>query len=344
MTGRPVDAYLIGRRYGHHATRSGYESFHRRLNASVLPSPPFRSLQRGWRLDYALERRLDRPSYTVALLAQELAVSAHVAVRRGTPHHLIYADTDLRFLGGVGRALRAPVVATFHEPLVGLEYMRVTERVTRGLAAAILMSESQREWFEPLMPADRVFVIHHGVDTDFFVPGPRQTHEPRILVVGSKYRDFDLLSSAADLILDRCPEARLLSIGTGRNRSHMLADPRFEYLEPRDDAELLVEYQRASVCVFPLAFATANNALLETMACGVPIVATDVGGTREYSGDGALLCAPDSPEALAHAVLDVLGDDELATRLGAAARARSKAFDFGHVAERHLALYRAVRN
>src|SRR5437763_4395201 len=241
---RAIDAYLIGLRYSHHATRSGYESFHRHLNTTFLPAPPFRNLQKGWRLDYALQRRLDRPSYTVALLAQELMVAGHIALRRGAPHHLIYADTDLRFLGGVGNALGTPVLGTFHEPPIGLHYMRIDEKVTRGLAAAILMSESQRDWFDALLPEDRIFVVHHGVDTDFFVPPAAVAANPRILVVGSKHRDFDLLSTSIDLVLDRCPEAQFIAVGTQRNRKHWLDDPRFEYLEPRDDFELRAEYQR----------------------------------------------------------------------------------------------------
>ena len=340
-----IDAYLIGLRYSHHAGRSGYESFHRYLRAPFL-RPPFRSrqLERGWRLDHALQQRLDRPCYTVPLLAQELAALPHLARHRDAPHHMIYADTDLRFLGRFGGSLGTPVVATFHEPPWALDYMRIDRRVVRDLAGVILVSESQREWFTDLMPADRIFVIPHGADTSFFTPAPSIPPEPRIIIVGSKYRDFDVLSEAVDMVRAERPDAQFVAVGAHRNRDWSEGDIRFVESSPPDDFSLRAEYRRSRAAVFPMMFATANNALLEAMACGLPIVATDVGGIREYVDDAAVLCEPGDPGALARAMLDVITDDDLATRLGAAARERVLRFDFAEVALQHRAAYRAARS
>ena len=344
MNTRNLDAYLIGLRYAHHASRSGYESFARYLNAKFLWSPlPFRNLKRAQRLDLELQRKLDRPCYTCALLVQELASVPHLALRRRVPHHVIYADTDLRFLGTIGETIGAPVVATFHEPLWGLDYMRITEKVTRGLAGVILVSESQRDWFTDLLPDDRIFVVPHGVDTEFFVPASHLADEPRIIVVGSKYRDFELLLTAADIIFAQRPEARIVAVGTHRNlkAGQQLKDPRFEYSSPPDDFALRAEYQRARVAVFPMMFATANNALLEAMSCGLPIAANDVGGVREYVGNAGLVCANDA-EALAQNLLAILADDKLSRRLGTVARERAVSYDFKYAAAGHREVYRAV--
>jgi glycosyltransferase involved in cell wall biosynthesis len=342
VNNRNLEAYLIGLRYAHHASRSGYESFARYLNIKFLWSPlPFRNLKRARRLDWELQRKLDRPCYTCALLVQELASAPHLALRRRVPHHVIYADTDLRFLGTIGHAIGAPVIATFHEPRWGLDYMRITQKVTRGLAGVILVSESQRDWFTDLMPDDRIFVVPHGIDTEFFVPAPHLADEPRIIVVGSKYRDFELLSKAADIVFDQRPEARIVAVGTHHNLNRPLDDPRFEYSSPPDDVALRAAYQRARVAVFPMMFATANNALLEAMSCGLPITATDVGGIREYVGNAGLVCAKD-PEALAHALLALLADDKLARSLGTVARERAVGYDFKYAAAGHRQVYRAV--
>ena len=65
-----------------------------------------------------------------------------------------------------------------------------------------------------------------------------------------------------------------------------------------------------------------SNALLEYMCCGLPIIATDVGGNRELLGDAGLLVAPRSPEDLATAIFDLYTDEDTARSLGQRARAR----------------------
>jgi glycosyltransferase involved in cell wall biosynthesis len=80
---------------------------------------------------------------------------------------------------------------------------------------------------------------------------------------------------------------------------------------------------------------------LECMAAGVPLVATAVGGVPEVVGDGAtgLLVPPRDPEALAGALLRVLGDPVLARRLGEGAAARAGEFTIERAAQRFAALY-----
>ena len=79
----------------------------------------------------------------------------------------------------------------------------------------------------------------------------------------------------------------------------------------------------ADVFVLPSLSEGSPNALLEAMACGLPIVATRVGGVPEIAVDGetALLVPPEDPVALARAIDRLLRDRALAARLGSAARA-----------------------
>jgi glycosyltransferase involved in cell wall biosynthesis len=77
-----------------------------------------------------------------------------------------------------------------------------------------------------------------------------------------------------------------------------------------------------TVSVMPSLNEALSNVLLESMAAGVPVVATRVGGTPEAVEDGVngLLVSPGDPAALARAICDVLANAELAQRLGRAAR------------------------
>ena len=87
--------------------------------------------------------------------------------------------------------------------------------------------------------------------------------------------------------------------------------------------------------------------LVEAMAAGLPVVASDIPGYREVVTDGVegLLVPPRDPEALAAGLVRVLRDPELAARLGEAGRDRARAFDWPIVVDRLEELYgRAIES
>jgi glycosyltransferase involved in cell wall biosynthesis len=102
-------------------------------------------------------------------------------------------------------------------------------------------------------------------------------------------------------------------------------DPVVTCLSGISDDELARQYAAAQVAVVPSLYAGFSLPAIEAMACGVPVVTTTGGALPEVVGeDGstALLVPPDDPEALAGALRRVLGDPELAHRLGTSGRQR----------------------
>lgn len=333
-------AYLVGPRYRHHSGHSGYEGFQRHVGDIVGSPVRFRYLDRAWRLDHAISALLGKPHYSIGLLATEAMAGAHMMRHRQAVYHAIYGDTDLRLLGRIGRVLSVPVVATFHEPTWGLEWMKVDKEITGDLAAVILVSESQRIHFRDLVDEERIFVVPHGIDSAWFRPAARLNEAPVCLTVGSKYRDWDVLAGAIDRVHAVRPDVRFRAIGTDVNTEEPLQDDRVELVSRVDDDGLRDAYQSSRVAVLPLKDATANNALLEAMACGLPAVVSDVGGIREYVGEnGGLVVKPWDAAALAEGILGILGDQDLARRIGRANRARAVELDYERIAELHRRVY-----
>lgn len=349
--------YLIGPRYRHHGKHSGYEQFGQYC-AKTVPSPVQNRFFRGrlgklpglgdigdW-IDQKITRLSGRPLYTIGIFLIEAAAAVHMLTHRGSLYHVLYGDTDLWLLGYVPRiASGNKLIATFHEPDYALDWLKI-DKIAARLDAAVLVSESQREYFTNLLPRGSIFVSPHGLDADFFKPASTFSHEPIGITVGSHHRDPVTLSRALDIVHKEFPRFRLKAVGvqTEGGGNLPLNDERVEYYSGISDESLRSMYQTAGVAIFSLNQATANNAILEAMGCGIPVVATDIGGVREMVGDAAILTTLWDCDSLAAGVLKVLRDRELAARLGKAARERAVQFRYDIVAERMSHIYSEVLN
>lgn len=106
--------------------------------------------------------------------------------------------------------------------------------------------------------------------------------------------------------------------------------------------ELLQTYQGATVHVVPSHYEGLPTVLLEAMSCGLPVVATNVGGNSEVisSGINGFLVPPKSPEKMAKIVLRLLDDDPLKEKIGDAARKTiEKYFTWDRIADNILNCY-----
>jgi glycosyltransferase involved in cell wall biosynthesis len=202
-------------------------------------------------------------------------------------------------------------------------------------------------------------LITPGVDIERFTPGPPASTRPRdIVYVGrmdrtSAWKGVDVLLRAFALLGD-LPEVRLRLVGSGDALPGYLELARELGVADRVAAvgalggNALVEaMQQAAVMV--LASTTdaecAGTVLMEGMACATPIVASDVGSLAYVVRDGVAgtIVEPSNPESLAKACRTVLGDGELADRMGAAGRERAVGeFAWPLLIERYISLFRSI--
>jgi glycosyltransferase involved in cell wall biosynthesis len=116
---------------------------------------------------------------------------------------------------------------------------------------------------------------------------------------------------------------------------------RVQFLGERGDVADLC--RAADLFVFPSRAEGCPNAILEAMACGLPVVATDIAGNREVLGeDGKAghLVPVESPTVLAEAVAHLAGSSVLRHEMGAAARIKMRdRYDIRRVVKQYLSLY-----
>jgi glycosyltransferase involved in cell wall biosynthesis len=166
-----------------------------------------------------------------------------------------------------------------------------------------------------------------------------------VLYVGklSPGKGSAVLVAAARRVAAKAPDACFVFVGEGDVRAD---EPFIRRLGPLPNADVLALYPLADVVVVPSVIPDAlSRVILEAMSAARPVVATNVGGTPELvlPGTTGLLVERSDPDALAEALLSLLGDEALRAALGAAARRRLESLaGEGGSLDRLLAVYAEV--
>jgi glycosyltransferase involved in cell wall biosynthesis len=335
-----VPVALVVRRMAHHSPHSGYDQ----LARHVMPSPA--SSLGGVRLPSRAVTRLVAWSrsqwYTPEACRLEARVLAEILAHRGRLYHFLYGEDCYRYAGLLAGFRRNALVCTFHQPPRLFERAVGATAHLERLRGVVALARDQAEYFRMRLGESRVFFVPHGVDTGYFTPEETRPPAPTCLFVGRWQRDFATLrevilrvggAGRAGFVLVTAPEA------AGALRGLPGVDVRSDVAEE----ELRRLYRSASLLVLPLHDCAANNAVLEAMACGLPVVVSDVGGIRDYvSEDCGVLVPPGDAAAMAREVLALLEDQPRRAALARGARARALAFDWSVVGEQMCAVYRRL--
>lgn len=210
--------------------------------------------------------------------------------------------------------------------------------------------------------ADKIKVVHHGLDLSQWNVSRRLVAPPLILSVGRLVpkKGFDVLLRACRLLADAGVSFRCEIIGEGPLRALLSSQVSELALEEHvtlrgaaSQDEVRDALSRATVFALASRVTTEGdrdglpNVLLEAMAARVPVVATEVGGIPEGIDNNrtGLLVPPDDPEALYASLRELLSKDELRERLADSGRRRvAEEFDINtNVAPLLAMLQEAIR-
>lgn len=170
----------------------------------------------------------------------------------------------------------------------------------------------------------KVHVIPNYVLTDLFAPSNKGRQSGRRIIYVGRFAQQKNPLALLEAI--RGLDVELLMIGDGPQRRQLEEKAirygiNIRFLGNRPHSELPKFLNQADLFVLPSYWEGHPKALLEAMACGLPVVGSDVPGIRELieHRQTGFLCGP-SPEEIRAAILEVLGDDHLKTRMGRLAR------------------------
>jgi phosphatidyl-myo-inositol alpha-mannosyltransferase len=258
--------------------------------------------------------------------------------------------------------LGIPVVATFHSWFprsVGLRvFAPIFQRLLDRHAAAIAVSTPVVEAMSRYVHA-KWEVIPNGVNTTFFQPNGRRPIDalrrgPRLLFLGrlEPRNGLNVLLEAMPQILRRFPNAVLTVAGDGPWRGHYARRARGLGLGEggrvrfvgRVFQERPLLYAAADLYLCPTTRASFGVTLLESMACGTPMVLADNVGFRSVVRDGseAVFLTEQRPEVWADTVTGLVADVERRSAMQLAGLDRAAQFAWPIVARRELEVYQRV--
>lgn len=280
-------------------------------------------------------------------------------------HEPLTPTLPLAVLRHVPLSPQSVVVGTFHayreSTHPGYDYAKLLFEPFFGrLDGHIAVSEVVRDYLLPYFPGD-YRIIPNGIDLERFSDPALRSIEQfddgklNILFVGrlEKRKGFKYLLQAFAQVKQAVPEARLMVVGAYDKedkepfvlyaRQHRLRDVRFIGQVSEDD---LPRYYRTChvFCAPSTGFESFGIILLEAMAAGRPIVASDIDGYRGVLADGeeGLLVQPEDERRLADALVRLLKDPALRERMGRQGQAKAANYVWQKVAQQVLDYYREL--
>ena len=250
----------------------------------------------------------------------------------------------------------------FYRPIRGFEalyrniffpfYTLVEHRLVTSCNRLTVVSPSMAEDYRQFYGVDSE-VVWNGVDTDHFRPYPKTSVERTIVFVGALKRGkgvLDLLG-AARLAQKQRAEGNFTLYGDGPLREILEKKTRayglrnFRLAGSINHSELPQILGNAAVFVLPSYYEGLPNTLLEAMACGTPVIATDIKGNADLIENRitGYLIPPADPKALYSAILNVIAHREVCSKMGEYARKLVlKSFQWSNVGQRFINAYEHV--
>lgn len=259
-----------------------------------------------------------------------------------------------------------PVVVTLHGlsflerpdsygPAFRIAYRILTSTALRRADAVLTVSESERRALVERCPraSERIHVIPNGASPGAFRrrAGRPSSERRDLLFVGSltEGKNLDAAIAALAIVRERHDLGLVVVGGTGpglasaRIRIPASCEGRVEFVGQIEEPERLQEfYERARCLVFPSRYESSGLPPTEAMACGCPVVASDLPALRERCGEAALYAHPDRADEFARRILEVIESPARTDELRSAGLQRAAELSWDANVRRSLEVMRSV--
>lgn len=228
-------------------------------------------------------------------------------------------------------------------------------RLHRLVPGFTTLSEFSRSLLPPpVRPRTRVVRGGLSLDRFRFSDAPRRPHVVQVSRI-MPHKGMNYLIDAAGDDIEVTIAGRVIDEDYYAHLRRQAEGRRVRFLIHPSDAEVAELYQEAAVTVGASVYTDVFGGrwpssellgltMLESMAVGTPVVCTDVGGMPEYVLDGVTgyVVAPNDPAAIRERLLRILGDRDLASRLGRAGHEHVQQYSWANLASHTMEAYRSL--
>lgn len=196
-------------------------------------------------------------------------------------------------------------------------------------------------------------VVYHAVDLNHFKPlNNKIFNKKTIISVGSltKRKGHEYLLKAMKKVLEKNRDIELLIIGRGPEEASLkglvkklgISDS-ITFIEYLPDQELPMYYSSSQFFVLATLHEGFGVVLAEAMACGIPVVSTNIAAVPEVVGNGGILVEPKNIDQLAEAMLKLLNNEALRQELGKKALAQANKFSIEKRIDKIVEIYESCK-
>ncbi len=333
----------------HHANHSGYDRL-----AYYVDSYHYKPGKIACFLKCGFEKKiasLKRVNYTW-YKPESFAIEAEIILRRhfvkNTIFHFLYGEDGYRFAYKNLFRRKNRIVVSFHQPksIFFEPFSKEDVPLLKKIDRIVAVGKKQAEFLRELVGnQEQVEVVPHGIDVDFYKPDYSKKNDEFLetISVGWWLRDVDMIKEIIK---------KVNSLSLKVKFNIVTFDWCFKFYEGLknvnlftniSDEKLLELYQRSHLLLLPLKDCTANNAVLESMACGLPVFTTEVGDIKDYcSLENSLFTKSGDADYLVDGIKEYYKNREKLVEMGKKSRDISLNFRWENIANRFLELYRGV--
>lgn len=232
----------------------------------------------------------------------------------------------------------------------------IIKLIWKGAAAVVSNSQGLKELAQKAEPGQAIDIIFNGVDIENFRPDSGIKPEGKFIITTGASRltarkGIRYLIAAMAKLSPRYPQLLLKIMGEGSEMQNLKSqaeelklENKIIFLGRMAREETSPYYGEASVFVLPSLNEGMSNAMLEALATGLPILATDTGGTKELVKDGenGFIIKMKDAEDLAEKIAAILNNKELRQEMAKKSREIAKQMSWEKVAEQYYDLYKKV--
>lgn len=224
-----------------------------------------------------------------------------------------------------------------------LFFKRLSKKIWEKSKMTITNSDGLKELALESSPNQKIEVIYNGVDTEEFKPLKTKQNKKIVLISTGRLierKGYQYLIPA----LKDFNEFELWLIGDGNltNELKELAKQNnvdVKFLGKKNHKDLIKDLQKADIFILPSLNEGMSNSILEAMACGLPIITTDTGGSKELIKENGFIVEKESISDIKKILKKYLKDKSLIKKQGKKSREIAEKMSWKNTAEEYLEVY-----